>query len=196
MKFRMAILTGIMIFILTGCTMPLKMSPPPKLDLSGINQHPHIAGLFVPQKVKEYVYVKATSPFDKVSYPLGKQTNEIFKENIPLVFKDVVEVDSITPNQDVDLVIKPSIVKFHSVIPCPAYNPYTATIVYHIDVYNKKGEQIFTQTATGNAQTSKGLLSGFSARSICAEVAQMAMKDAVKQIIEGLSEAEELKNLK
>ena len=196
MKFRMIILTGIMLFILTGCTIPLKMSPPPKLDLSGINQHSYTAGLFVPPEVKEYVYVKATSPVDKMSYPLGKQTHEIFKKNIPLVFKDVMEVDSITPDQDVDLVIKPSIVKFHSVIPHPAYNPYTATVVYHIDVYNKKGEKIFAQTATGNAQTSKGLLSGFSARSICAEVAQMAMKDAVKQIIEGLSEAEELENLK
>lgn len=196
MKFRMTILTGIMIFVLTGCAMPLKMSPPPKLDLSGINQHPYTAGLFVSQKVKEYVYVKATSPVDKMSYPLGEQTHEIFKKNIPLVFKNVVQVDSITTAQDVELIIKPSIMKFDSVIPFPAYNPYTATIVYHIDVYNKKGEKIFAQTTTGNAQTSKGLLSGFSARGICAEVAQMAMKDAVKQIIEGLSEAEELENLK
>lgn len=196
MKFRMTILIGIMIFILTGCTMPLKMSPPPTLDLSGINRHPFTAGLFVPQEVKEYVYVKATSPVDKMSYPLGKQTHEIFKKNIPLVFKNVVEVDSIAPDQDVDLIVKPSIVKFKSVIPYPAYKPYTATIVYHIDVYNKKGEKIFAQTTTGEAQTSKGLLSGFSARSICAEVAQKAMKDAVKQIIEGLSETDELKNLK
>ena len=196
MKFRMTILTGIMIFVLTGCTMPLKMSPPPKLNLSGIHQHPYSAGLFVPKNVQEYVYVKVTSPFDKMSYPLGKQTHEIFKTNIPLVFKNVVEVDSMTPDQDIDLIIKPSIVKFNSVIPNPAYNPYTATVIYHIDVYNEKGEKIFVQTATGNAQTSKGLLSGFSARSICAEVAQMAMKDAVKQIIEGLSESEELENLK
>ena len=195
MKFRMTILIVIMIFVLTGCTMPLKMSPPPTLDLSGINQQPYTAGLLVPQKVKEYVYVKATSPVDKMSYPLGKQTHEIFKKNIPLVFKNVVEVDSIAPDQDVDLIVKPSIVKFESVIPSPAYKPYTATIIYHIDIYNKKGEKIFAQTTTGEAQTSKGLLSGFSARSICAEVAQMAMKDAVKQIIEGLSETDEFKNL-
>jgi hypothetical protein len=196
MKFRMIILAGIMLFILTGCTMPLKMSQPPKLDLSGINQHPYTAGLFVPPEVKEYIYVAVTSPFDKMSYPLGEQTYELFKKNIPLVFKKVVEVDSTVPDQDVDIVIKPSIVKFHSVIPHPAYNPYTATIIYHIDVYDKKGDKIFAQTATGNAQTSKGLLSGFLARGICAEVAQMAMKDAVKQIAEGLSEAQELSNLK
>ncbi len=196
MKFKKTILTGIMILILTGCTMPLKMAPPPKLDLSGINQHPYTTGLFVPQEVKNYVYVKQTSPVDKMSYPLGKQTHEIFKKNIPLAFKKVIEVDSINPDQNVDLIIKPSIVKFDSVVPSPAYNPYTASIVYRIDVNNKKGEKIFSQTATGNAQTSKGLLSGFSARSICAEVAQLAMKDAVRQVIEGMSEAEELENLK
>lgn len=192
MKFRMTILTVIMIFILTGCAMPLKMSPPSKLYLSGIKQHPYSAGLFVPQKVKEYVYVIPMT----ISYPIGEQTYEIFKKNIPLVFKNVTEVNSMAPDQDVDFIIKPSIVKFYSIIPYPAYNPYTATIVYHIDVYNKKGEKIFAQTATGNAQTSKGLLSGFLARSICADVAQMAMNDSVKQIIEGLSEAEEFENLK
>ena len=95
-----------------------------------------------------------------------------------------------------DLTIQPSIVKFDSVVPMPAYNPYTATVVYHIDVYDKAGEKIYAQTATGNGQTSKGMMSGFSARQICAEVAQMAMKDAVKQILEGLSEAEEIKNIK
>ncbi|MFH2046677.1 MAG: hypothetical protein ABIK92_16215 [Pseudomonadota bacterium] len=196
MKLKNTILTGIMIFILTGCTLPLKMSPAPKLDSSGINQHPYTAGLFVPQEVKEYIFVKATSPLDKMSYPIGQQTYEIFKNNIPLVFKNVVEVDSITTDKNIDLIIKPSIVKFDPVIPNPAYNPYTATIIYHIDVYNNKGEKIFAQTATGDAQTSKGLLSGFSARSICADVAQMAMKKSIKQIIEGLSEAEEIKNLK
>ncbi|MBU1054164.1 MAG: hypothetical protein KKC46_10080 [Proteobacteria bacterium] len=196
MKLKNTILTGILIFILTGCTLPLKMNPPPKLDSSGINQHPYTAGLFVPQEVKEFIFVKATSPLDKMSYPIGQQTYEIFKNNIPLVFKNVVEVDSITTDKNIDLIIKPSIVKFDPVIPYPAYNPYTATIIYHIDVYNNEGEKIFAQTATGDTQSSKGILSGFSARSICANVAQMAMNNSVKQIIEGLSEAEEIKNLK
>lgn len=195
MRFRTILLAGMMLFVLAGCAIPLKMSPPPTLDLSGINQHSYTAGLFVPQEVKDYVYVKATSPVDKMSYPIGNQTCEIFRKNIPLVFKRVVEVDTLAPDQDVDLVVKPSIVKFESVIPYPAYNPYTATMVYHIDVYNKKGEKVYAQTATGNAQTSKGLMSGFSARGICAEVAQMAMKDAVKQIVEGLSESKELEEL-
>jgi len=194
MKFRMTILFGLTIFVLFGCTMPLKMPPPSMLNITNINQYPYTAGLFIPQSVKEYIYEKVTSPLDKMSFPLGNQTAEIFKKNMPLVFKNVVEVNSITPIQDVDLIVQPSIVKFKSVIPFPAYKPYTATIIYHIDIYNKKGEKIFAQTTTGEAQTSKGLLSGFLARSICAEVAQMAMEKAVQQIIEGLSEADELKN--
>jgi len=110
--------------------------------------------------------------------------------------KEVVEVDSLAPGQSVDLIVKPSIIKFNSVIPYPAYNPYTATIVYRVEVFDRNGEKIFAQTTTGEGQTSKGLMSGFMARGICAEVAQMAMGNAVQQILEGLSEAEELVNLK
>jgi len=194
MKFRLTILLGVAILVLNGCMMAVKMSPPPMLNMTNINQHLYTAGLFVPQEVKEYVYIKETSPLDKMSFPLGNQTYEIFKKNMPLVFSNVVEVTSITPDQDVALIIKPSIVKFRSVIPYPAYLPYTADIVYRVEVFNKKGEKIFTQTTTGEAQTSKGIMSGFFARSICAEVAQMAMENAVKKIIEGLSESDELKN--
>jgi hypothetical protein len=194
MKFRMAILFGITMFVLTGCTIPLKMSPPSTLNIANINQLPYTAGLFIEQSVKEYVYLYPTG-FEKYSYPIGNQTAEIFKKNMPLVFKDVVEANSITPSQDVDLIVKPSIVKFETVMGS-TYNPYIATIVYHIDIYNKKGEKIFAQTAVGEAKTGKGLLSNFLVWSLCTEVAQMAMDNAVQKIIEGLSETDELKNLK
>ena len=196
MKPRKTCWILIVLFFLAGCAIPLKMSPPPQLELSDITKHPHTAGLYVPQELKSYAYVKPTSPVDKMSYPIGNQTYEIFKKNIPLTFEKVLEVDSMGSGQGVDLFIQPSIVKFESVIPMPAYNPYTATIVYHIDVFNQSGEKIYAQTATGNGQTSKGYVSGFSAREICADVAQMAMKDAVKQIVEGISDSEEIANLK
>jgi hypothetical protein len=196
MKHGIVFVLVTMMLVLSGCTMPLKMPPPATLEIADITQYPYTAGLFIPQSDKEYMYVKATSPVDKMSFPLGSQTYDTFKKNLPLIFENVVDVDSITPAQAVDLVIKPSIIKFESVIPYPAYKPYTATIVYHIDIYNKNGEKIYAQTTTGEGQTSKGLLSGFAARSICADVAQMAMDNAVQQIIEGLSETDELKNLK
>lgn len=47
----------------------------------------------------------------------------------------------------------------------------------------KKGEKLFTQTITGDAQTSKGLLSGFVAQSLAAEAAQKAVDNSMKQII-------------
>ena len=187
--------TGILLAVLAGCTMPLTMSPPSVLDVQGIQRHPYVAGLYIPKELKEYVYVKTTSPVDKMSYPLGEQTTLLFRKNLPLVFKDVVDVESRKPSQDVTVVVEPSIVKFDSVIPSPAYNPYTATVIYRVDVYNRTGEKIFTQTATGDAQTGKGLVSGFSARELCAEAAQKAMGNAVRQIIEGLAEAQELKKL-
>ncbi len=195
MKLKQTLLAGIMIIILSGCAIPLSMGPPPLLTISGIKQHPHKAGLYVPKEVQEYVYIKQTSPVDKMTYPIGKQTHEFFKKNMPLAFRNVVEVDSIEAGQDVDIFIQPSIVKFDSVIPMPAYKPYTAKIVYRVDVYNKKGERIFAQTTTGSAQSSKGIMSGFFARGICSDVAQMAMKDALIQVVEGIADAEELENL-
>ncbi len=195
MKLRIIALTGLLALIITGCATPLKMAPPSVLNLPEIKQLPHTSGLFIPQDLKDYVHIKVTSPVDKMTFPIGNQTSELFKKNMPLAFKTVVEVDSLSPGQDVDLIIKPSIVKFESRIPFPAYKPYTSTIVYRVEVYNKKGEKIYGQTTAGEGQTSKGLLSGFFARSLCAEAAQFAMADAVKQIVEGLAEAEELEKL-
>lgn len=69
-------------------------------------------------------------------------------------------------------------------------------MVYRAEVFSPDGKKIFAQTATGDAQSSKGLMSGFSARGICAKVAQMAMTDAAKQVMEGIADAEELAHLK
>jgi len=193
MNISRTVLLAFVVTSLLGCATGLNMSPPAKLDMAGIQQHPFTAGLLLSKELKENVYLKQTSPFDKISYPLGEQTTQMFQKNLPLVFSKVVEIESRNASQDVDLIVEPSIVNFSSVIPMPAYNPYTAKIVYRVDIYNKKGEKIFTQTAAGDAQSSKGLMSGFSAQGIAADVAQKAMENAMKQILEGLSTAEELK---
>lgn len=197
MKFgKIALLGIVLLYTLSGCTMPLKMSSPTKFEMPIINQHPYTVGLFIPDDVKSSVYVKVIRPFDKMSYPIGEQTTLIFQKNLPHVFEEVVEVDSRNPTDNVDMVLEPSIVKFDSVIPYPAWDPYMATIIYRVDIYDRDGEKIFTQTAVGDAQMSEGIWSGFYARSLCVKVAQKAMEKALRQIIEGLSEAEELKNYK
>lgn len=193
MRSARTLFLAFLVFGLVACTMGLSMSPPAKLDIAGIHQHPAKAALVLSKELKETVHVKQTSPFDKLSYPLGEQTARIFRQNLPLVFSRVAEVEARSAASDVDLIVEPAIVSFSSVIPMPAYNPYTAKIVYRVDVYNRKGDKIFTQTAAGDAQTSKGLMSGFAAQSIVAEVANQAMENAMKQVIEGLSAAEELK---
>ncbi len=192
MRSARTVFLAFLVLGLIGCTMGLSMSPPAKLDIVGVRQHPAKAGLLLSKELKETVYVKQTSPFDKISYPIGEQTAQLFQKNLPLVFSQVVEIELKSGASDVDFIVEPSIVSFDSVIPMPAYNPYTAKIVYRVDVY-KKGEKIFTQTAAGDAQGSKGLMSGFSAQSIAAEVANKAMENAMAQILEGLSAAEELK---
>ncbi len=180
----------------SGCAMPLKMDPPPSPDLSQLKPYHRTAALCIPPELKTYEYVVTTSPVDKMVYPIGDQTMQLFQACSAKLFDKVVTIDSMTPAEPVDLILKPSIVKFNAKIPMPAYNPYTAEMVYRMEIFNAAGEKLFTQTAAGAGQTSKGLMSGFSARSICAKVAQMAMTDAAKQIMEGVAEAEELKNMR
>jgi hypothetical protein len=182
--------------VVCGCAIPLKMDPPPSPDLSQLKPYHRTAALYFPKELKSYEYVLATSPVDQMSYPLGDQTTQLFQACSRTLFDKVVTVDSMTPAEPVDIILKPSIIKFDATVPMPAYNPYTAEMIYRMDVFNVSGEKLFTQTAAGAGQTSKGLMSGFSARTICAEVAQMAMTDAAKQIMEGLVEAEELKHLR
>ena len=174
----------------------LKMPPPPLIEMKGATPYGLAAGLFVPKDTGEYKFTVKTSPFDKMVYPIGEQTAGLFEKNLPSVFKSVAAAAAPKPAPGVDLVVEPSIVKFEAVVPHPAYNPYTATIVLRVTVYDRDGNKVFTQTATGNGQTGKGMGSGFKAQSLAAEAAQAAMVDATKQILEGLLAAPEIKEYK
>jgi hypothetical protein len=187
---------ALVLTIVSGCALPLKMDPPPAPDLSQIEPFHRTAALCIPQELRTYEYIISTSPVDKMVYPIGDQTMQLFQACSIKLFDKVIIIDSMTTVEQVDIILKPTIIKFDAKIPMPAYNPYTAEMIYQMEVFNAAGEKLFTQTAAGAGQTSKGMMSGFSARSICAQVAQMAMKDAAKQIMEGMAEAEELKDLK
>ncbi len=190
MKHTRIVLIVMLLFIAAGCTTQLEMKTPNTLALQGITQHPYTAGLYVSKEFREAVYVNGF-----VIYPLAAHSEELFKKNLLTVFKEVKPVDSLKAGQDIPVIVQPSIVKFFANIPSPAYNPYIASIVYKVDVYDREGNKIFTQTATGDAQTSRGLLSGFVAQRLLSEAAEMAADKAIKQIIEGLASAEELKSV-
>lgn len=196
LKKLTSILLVLTFLVLVSCTQQLKTTKVTAVNTKDIIKHPYSAGLFLTKELKDYVYELQTSPFDKIAYPLGKQTCDNFTKNLPLVFDKIILVDSLEPNENISVIIKPSILDFNLGIPIPAYNPHTAKIKYNIDVYNNKGEKIFNYEVTGSAQSGKGLMSGFHTKKICSEVTQMALKDGIKQIIEELSDTEELDNLK
>ena len=195
-KKHIWVCSAIFLLITMGCAMPLKMEDPPTPDLSHLKPLPYTAGLYIPQDLKSYEHKVATSPLDAVVYPLGEQTARIFSNCTAKIFNKVVPVTSLTPTEQVDVIIQPAIVKFDAVIPVPAYNPYTATMVYQADVLRPNGQKVFSQRATGDAQSSKGLMSGFSARGICAKVAQDAMVDAAQQIMEAIADSEEMAHIR
>lgn len=185
-----------LLFFVGGCAMPLSMETPTAMDLSHMQPYGGTAGLYLTPELRNSQYELTTSPFDVMVYPVGDQTAQLMQKNIPQLFENVIEIGSMEVGGEVDLILKPAIVKFDAVVPMPAYNPYRATMIYRLDVYSSAGEKLFSQTAVGEAQSSKGMLSGFSARTICADVAQQAMDKAAKQLFEGLAEAEELKPYK
>lgn len=172
----------------------LKMPPAPELALeidTTEAPHPLKAGLFLSADLRSTMHVVKTSPFDKIKYPIGEFTAGLFERNLPQVLAEVVEVGS-PSSTDVDVVVSIDIVRFEAIIPNPAYNPYTATVVYKITVRNPDGETLLVQTVTGEGQTSKGMMSGFKAKQLAAESAVRAMTDAATQALEALAEAPEL----
>lgn len=176
----------------------LKMPAAPVIELElgdGEIPYPLSVGLFVPDDVKDEIFVVKTSPFDKIKYPIGGYTVDVFSVNLPQVFDKVVEVSG-PKAADVDLVIEVDIVRFEAKIPHPAYNPYTATAVYKITVRDSSGETLLGQTVTGDGQTSKGMMSGFKAKRLAAESAARAMAEAAKEALEALAEAPELEEVK
>jgi len=173
----------------------VEMPPAPAIELAGSTPLPLTAGLYLPDELRSAIEVVKTSPLDKLKFPVGKFTAELYERNLPLAFAKVVPVTAKVPADPsaVDVVVSVEIVRFEVGIPHPAYNPYTSTAVYKVTVTDPKGEVLFTQTATGSGQTSKGMMSGFKAQGLAAEAAKLAMVDAATQALEGLLASDELR---
>jgi hypothetical protein len=145
-----------------------------------------------PDELTDQEYVVRTSPFDKITYPIGEYTAALFEKNLGLVFDSVETPKTRTAADHESLSATVSIESFEAVIPSPAYKPYTADVVYRVTVTDASGDTVFTATAVGSAQTSKGMMSGFKAKQLAAHAATEAMDEAMTEILESLAAAEEL----
>lgn len=190
---KRAVIVGCLSFLVVGTAAQaktLKFPPPERVALEGASPHAKTVGLHLTKEFLKFKHTEKTSPFDRVHYPVGAYSAELFKLNLPQVFQQVVESPSRTPGEGVDLIVEPSIVSFDAVIPRPAWKPYRATIVYRVDVYDRAGRKIFTQTLTGEGQTSKDVKSGFKAGKQCTVATVMATSQAAKALLEGLLASE------
>lgn len=181
----------------TAAAATLKMPTAPDLtiDVEGLDVPYDLpVGLCISDETKEAMHVVKTSPFDKIKYPVGAYSTDVFTRNIGKVFADVEELDSPSSTQG-RVVIEVEIERFEAVIANPAYNPYTATMVYKLTVRDTAGEVLFSQAVTGDGQTSKGMMSGFKAKQLAAESAVRAMNEAATQALEALADAPELTEL-
>ena len=197
MRIAAAIVLTLTVVAVSAGAANVKMPPVPKIELEGGEAIPLTAGLYLPDQLRSTVEVVKTSPFDKLKFAVGEFTAELFELNLPLAFARVVPVANEIPADPaaVDVVVSVEIVRFEVNVPHPASNPYTSTAVYRLKVTDPTGETLFTQTATGTGQTSKGIMSGFKAQGLAAEAAKLAMVDAATRAIEGVMDAEELREL-
>jgi hypothetical protein len=174
----------------------LKFPPAERIALEAASPQPNTAGLYLSPEFTEFKHTERTSPFDKLHYPVGAHSADLLNLNLTQVFQKVVESATQTPGDGVDLVVVPSIVSFDAVVPKPAWKPHLATVVYRVDVFDRTGEKIFTQTATAVGQTSEGMMSGVKARKLCTTATLMATAKAAKQLLEGLLASEEIRSAK
>jgi len=197
MKHAAALLVALTLLAAPAGAANVKMPPAPAVELEGAEPLALTAGLYLPEELRGTVEVVKTSPFDKLKFAVGAFTAELFELNLPKAFAKVIPVTAKVPSDPAaaDVVVSVEIVRFEVTIPHPAYNPYTSTAVYKVTVSDPAGETLFTQTATGEGQTSKGMMSGFKAQGLAAEAAKLAMADAAKQAFEGLIAADELRDL-
>lgn len=176
----------------------VKMPPAPIVELDGATPLPLVASLDLTDEFRSKVEVVKTSPFDRLKFPVGQFMVELLEKNLPNVFQELRLDSSGTPADSVpvDVRVGVEMIKFEVTIPHPAYNPYNSSVVLKVSISDLDGELLFTQTAAGSGQTSKGMMSGFNAKGIAAEAVKLAIVDAATQAFEGLLDAEDLRELK
>ena len=173
----------------------LNLPEAPRLEVKGGPPRPVPIVLRLSDELASQIYVVKTSPFDTIKYPIGSYSAALLAKNLDLVFRTDPAARATQDSGQAAPVLELAIERFEAVIPHPAYKPYTADVVYRATVKDPQGDVLFTSAATASAQTSKGMLSGATAKRLAGEAAARAMNDAMTQLLESLLAAEELDGL-
>ncbi len=183
----------LVVLLIAGSSSAGKVPLPsaPSLDLGEITRLPLTAAFVVGDELASQEDVVRTSPFDKLRFATGAFTVELFERNLPQVFAAVTDAEDAAADAEVSV----ELVRFMAGVPHPAYKPYTASVTYRVTVSDPGGTVLFSETVTGEGQTSKGMMSGFKAKQLCGEAAKLAMADAAVQALQGLVDAPELREL-
>lgn len=177
------------LLFLCACTSKAKMPESAPMAVQG-ERHPLTVALHIPEELKKPTE-QVTSPFDSLAIDVGPQLARDLADGLPQVFEGVVEAPSPTVPEGAAAVIVPTIEEYENIIPFPAYEPHYCKVVVKLTCLDAGGETFFVQTTTGEAQTGGNLFSGFQSQTLAAEAAQLAVRDAARQALEGLAEAEE-----
>lgn len=97
MRTAAALLVTLTVLAAPAGAANVKMPPAPPIELEGATPLPLTAGLYLPDELRSAVEVVKTSPFDKLKFPVGEFTAELFELNLPVAFGTVVPVTAKVP---------------------------------------------------------------------------------------------------
>lgn len=182
MKYRIAVLTMVIVYQLVACTTNVKVEgtlPVPLVARIPANIGVHFSDEFQTYKYKEVIRDSGTWKID-----LGVQNLSFFRILLDNMFSSIEEVAEppfpIGQMQHLDGVLVPRIVKYGFLTPSiSGLNFYSASIQYQILLYNRGGEVIGDWNIVGYGKSEGGL---FGADNALGEATMLAIRDGGARI--------------
>lgn len=176
-RMILPLLTGFGLTILVGCKSTLEVDghfPSPV-----INQLPLTMGVMYLPEFKSYRYVEKNDKRNEWEISIGSAQVELFDTVLPAMFKKIISVSDITPNQGepVDLFFAPTIEEFQYNIPAETkVNMFEVWMKYNMKVYDAQGQLVADWILTAYGKTPSAFMK--SEESALNEALVIALRDA------------------
>lgn len=183
-------------FFVVGCSHNVVVAPKSP-EMAAANKMPIDLGLYLSEDFKNYE-ISESRKGDKWNFTnLGQASAAQFQLGLTQIFRKVIVVSSRPPLSSaegpVGLVIEPQIDRFDFEIPMTKFQVYPAKINYRVVAYDSDGRILFTELAEGVGDTQGS--PGFDFAENPSKAATKAVEEGVRNALEALVAAEELKSL-
>jgi hypothetical protein len=181
-RFFTGLIACLLLSILQSCTtsVVVKGSIPTPL----VDKIPARVGIYFPDEFKNYLYQESLAESGSWKIDLGEQNLKFFRNLSKAMFESVVEVHepplTLEEMADLDAVLVPNIAKYGFLTPSiSGLKFYSASIEYHISMFDKQGEKIGDWNIIGYGKSEGGM---FTADDALNESTVLAIRDGGARI--------------